>query len=110
MTRINKYVKRPWTPERKAHERRTTDNSSFYNSQAWRTYRRAFLYEHGLCVVCEDAGIFEVATVVDHIIPINEGGHKWERSNLQPLCHSCHAKKSGREAHTGKRFKGDGGC
>ena len=33
------------------------------------------------------------ATVVDHIIPIADGGHEWDRQNLQPLCAPCHAKK-----------------
>ena len=39
------------------------------------------------------------ARVVDHIKPINEGGARYDFTNLQGLCDSCHNKKSGREAH-----------
>jgi len=109
MTRITKHQPRPWQPERKAQARRRNDNNEFYNSQAWRKYRRAFIDNNPLCVVCDGSGLFVVGTVVDHIVPINEGGSKWDIANLQTLCDSCHAIKSGREAHTGRKRQGDGG-
>lgn len=34
------------------------------------------------------------ADVVDHIVPIKKGGAELDESNLQPLCHSCHNKKT----------------
>jgi 5-methylcytosine-specific restriction protein A len=35
------------------------------------------------------------ADVVDHIIPIEvDWSKRLDKSNLQPLCHSCHAKKT----------------
>ncbi|MBO5821073.1 MAG: HNH endonuclease [Alistipes sp.] len=42
------------------------------------------------------------ATIVDHITPINSGGARFDFTNLQGLCDTCHNKKSGREAHKKK--------
>jgi len=37
-----------------------------------------------------------VATEVDHIVPLSQGGpDEWD--NLQGLCHDCHAAKTARE-------------
>lgn len=35
--------------------------------------------------------------MVDHIVPLHEGGDSLDWSNLQPLCNRCHARKRGRE-------------
>lgn len=53
-----------------------------------------FIKENPLCVECES-----VAEVVDHIVSIRDGGDKLSWSNLQSMCHKCHNRKSGREAH-----------
>ena len=34
---------------------------------------------------------------MDHIKPVTKGGAKFDESNLQTLCNSCHATKSGQE-------------
>lgn len=62
----------------------------------WRKIRRMVLREEPLCVECEKAGRVTAANEVDHIIPLRQGGTH-ERSNLQPLCKSCHSKKTNRE-------------
>lgn len=50
-----------------------------------------------LCVLCLAEGRTTLATDVDHIVPRRQGGSD-EASNLQPLCHSHHSQKTGREA------------
>jgi 5-methylcytosine-specific restriction protein A len=78
---------------------RKIDNSVFYNSRAWRKNSKAFLAENPLCVECKAGGRVELATVSDHVTPINQGGDPWGWNNLQPLCTRHHAIKSGKEAH-----------
>ncbi len=56
----------------------------------WRALREAFLRKHPLCSHCKDP---TPATDVDHIVPLARGGtNDW--SNLQPLCHACHSRKT----------------
>ena len=69
----------------------------FYSSPAWRNKRHEFLTEHPLCITCG-----KPAEIVDHIIPIRQGGAPLEDRNLQPLCWSCHSRKSIQE---GSRYK-----
>jgi 5-methylcytosine-specific restriction endonuclease McrA len=37
--------------------------------------------------------VVAVGEIVDHIIPIEEGGEFMDTENLQTLCMSCHNKK-----------------
>lgn len=92
--------KRPYLPEKQMQEGRNYDASAFdYNSQRWRKDRRLHLQSYPLCAECERAGLVVAATVSDHVKPIRQGGDPWCWSNRQALCYSCHASKSGREAH-----------
>ena len=65
-----------------------------YNSR-WQKARARYLRAHPLCVECEKAGRFVKATVVDHKVP-HRGDKKlfWDEMNWQPLCKSCHDKKT----------------
>lgn len=60
---------------------------------AWRKASKAFLAAHPVCVSCDKS-----ATLVDHVT-----AHKgdrvlfWDRSNWQPMCASCHGRKTVRE-------------
>jgi 5-methylcytosine-specific restriction protein A len=58
-----------------------------------------------MCVECERNGEDRAANVVDHIIRINDGGSKLNRSNHQSLCKKCHDKKSASE---GAKYRGMG--
>ena len=49
-----------------------------------------------LCVMCSEAGRTEAATEWDHVVPLVDGGLDHE-SNLQGLCHPCHANKTAAE-------------
>lgn len=100
MTNRPNKVKRPWVRERKPFER-DRENDNFYNSRAWRRLRVNFLINNSLCVKCATLGLVSVATVVDHILPINKGGERLDIDNLQALCAKCHNSKSGSEAVRG---------
>jgi 5-methylcytosine-specific restriction protein A len=70
----------------------------FYQSRQWRMVRAAFLREHPLCVVCGARGVLAPAAVVDHVMPVKEGGARFAAANLQPLCVPCHNRKTARES------------
>ena len=65
-----------------------------YNRR-WQTARKSYLEAHPLCVQCAKQGKYVRATVVDHIVP-HRGDQKlfWDQNNWQPLCKSCHDKKT----------------
>lgn len=69
-----------------------------YHTTAWRALRESVLRDEPLCRECRDNGIIMVAQMVDHIHPVRLGGSFTNIDNLQPLCNSCHAKKSGKES------------
>ncbi len=99
MPTIKKTVRRPWIPERGFQEGRLHPNTKFYQSKAWRDLRAVKLEQSPLCEECARHGITTLAQVVDHIVPINKGGARLDMDNLQSLCHPCHNRKSGQEAH-----------
>lgn len=68
------------------------------SSSRWRKLRAAVLRDEPLCRTCG-----ALATEVDHIVPVAEGGEELQRDNLQPLCHPCHARKTHLESQRGKR-------
>lgn len=60
-----------------------------YNSR-WRKERRLFLIQHPACARCG-----KMATVVDHVVP-HKGSQTlfWDKKNWQPLCETCHNRKT----------------
>jgi 5-methylcytosine-specific restriction protein A len=70
----------------------------FYQSRQWRVVRAAFLREHPLCGLCSARGGLIPARVVDHVVPVKDGGTRYLASNLQALCVSCHNRKTARES------------
>lgn len=80
--------------ERRTHERRTED--TFYGSVDWKRLRAQVLAEEPNCRRCG-----KPSKVVDHIVPIRQGGDARDRRNLQGLCWPCHEAKSHAE---GSRF------
>lgn len=93
-----KKKNRPWLPERKPFQRHV-DNSSFYNGSKWRKVSRLHKEKHPLCVKCLEEGKSTAVEFTDHIVRIEDGGDKYDESNLQSLCAFHHNQKSGREAH-----------
>lgn len=66
---------------------------AIYYTKRWQSLRKRVLKENWMCEVC---GI-HLATQVDHIIPMEQGGPEYDRDNLQGLCNRCHGIKTARE-------------
>lgn len=66
----------------------------------WERLRMMVLRREPLCRICKMLGKYEFATEVDHIIPKARGGDD-SFDNLQPLCKSCHSRKTAREQRGG---------
>jgi 5-methylcytosine-specific restriction protein A len=85
--------------------RRPTANARGYTYQ-WQKRRAAFLERFRWCeaawrgVVCGAP-----ATNVDHIIPKSAGGPD-DELNWQPLCASCHSRKTARQSLGWGRARG----
>lgn len=80
---------------RRAYSGRTHRNRDVYDRKRWRRLRRAVLLAQPLC------RCGELATEADHIVPIDQGGAKWARANLQGLCKACHSRKTMAEREDG---------
>ena len=83
----------PYLPkyQKKKNKKRWSrnDDHAFYNSAAWRKFSKAYKVDNPFCVECG-----KLAEVTDHIVPINDGGGKWDWDNLQSLCKSCNGRKT----------------
>lgn len=55
--------------------------------------REQVLRAQPLCPLCKAKGRIELASEVDHIIPLHKGGTD-APANLQGLCAECHAHKT----------------
>lgn len=51
----------------------------------WTTIRRRQLTAYPLCARCG-----AVATEVHHRVPVQQGGHRYDYSNLESICEPCH--------------------
>ncbi len=67
----------------------------FYNSSSWRRLREYVRHRNPLCAECLKHGIITQGVIVDHIVPISDGGAMMDIKNLQVLCSACHNKKHG---------------
>jgi 5-methylcytosine-specific restriction protein A len=74
-------------PHARDRERTTHPNKQVYNRARWRNTRRKQLHREPLCRQCG-----RIATDVDHITPIEQGGKVWDMANLRSLCKSCHSR------------------
>lgn len=60
--------------------------------------RERRLRDEPLCRHCKSAGIVRLATVPDHIVPLDKGGSDQD-DNIQCLCEPCHRVKTLSEDH-----------
>jgi 5-methylcytosine-specific restriction endonuclease McrA len=64
----------------------------FYNSSEWREARLLSIALHAYrCAHCGDR---PGRLFVDHIVELRDGGDRLNQDNLEPLCGSCHMKKT----------------
>lgn len=94
-----KGVKLPWLKSSNAAPQsgRKNPNQHFYNSQQWRKTAKQYRQLNPLCEVSKHFKETVAAQMVDHLIPINQGGAKYDPRNLMSMCHKLHNKKSGKE-------------
>ncbi|NDU96867.1 HNH endonuclease [Spirosoma terrae] len=96
-------VTRPWIQSKTTKPKVDTNaNRDVYNTRRHQKERAAYLKDNPLCAECQKTGKVTPATVFDHITPINQGGDKWDLSNKQGLCSSCHARK--RQSERSRKF------
>lgn len=96
----------PTSPERgprrprvtRPRDRRPNSSQRGYGYR-WQRYARGFLSQFPLCVHCERAGRTTAAAAVDHIQRVTGPTDPlfWRRENHQPLCWSCHSRKTATE-------------
>lgn len=67
-----------------------------YDTKAWRDYSLQLRTENNICAKTGNEYLPKML-VVDHIIPVNEGGSFWDKRNHQVLSLSEHSRKSMRE-------------
>lgn len=96
--------KKPWHQTKKEMHERVKDMRWFYNDRRWRKFSKRFKAKNTLCASCKEKGFYVPTKVTDHIKTYEEEPKGFDLDNLQdkymqPLCTSCHNKKSGREAH-----------
>lgn len=72
----------PWKPASVGRQRTPYD-------ERWKRIRAQTLQSEPLCRLCLAGGKTVPATVVDHIVPLADGGTH-DSGNLQPLCKRCH--------------------
>ena len=74
---------------------------SLYDSILWRKIRKAFLKKYPVCFICG-----KPATIADHIIP-HRGDLSlfYNEENLQPMCQSCHSRKTMTENNNFNKVK-----
>ena len=95
-------MKRSWKPERVAQSR-AVNMDWFYNDRRWRNFSKRFKEDNPLCIKCAERGETSQTKYADHKKRLRDG-HGADLDNLkdkdfQPLCDTCHASKSGKEAH-----------
>jgi 5-methylcytosine-specific restriction enzyme A len=69
-----------------------------YSTQRWQRLRLHKLRQQPLCEACLQVGEIEPATVVDHRVPITQGGDSFPAlDRLASLCESHHNAKTAAE-------------
>src|SRR5579875_1851081 len=88
----NAYCSEHTQVKRSYDMNRESSSKRGYNHR-WRVARKHYLMRNHTCVSCG-----QLATVIDHIIP-HRGNQSlfWDMNNWQPLCKSCHDRKTATE-------------
>jgi len=85
------------------HTMNRPEYRKMYDKGVWKRLRLRVLYNNPFCVYCLKRGIQRPATDVDHIIDHRGDSELFHSlSNLQGLCHECHAIKTVNETNRKK--------
>lgn len=77
-----------------------------YKTAQWQRLRLRVLKAQPLCPACEARGRLVLASVVDHIQPHRgDAALAFDPANLQPLCASCHSRKTAGESWHAKETR-----
>lgn len=72
------------------------------SSARWKAVRAQVLRNEPLCRMCVAAGRTELATQVDHVVPVRvRPDLAYDQGNCQPLCGPCHGLKTAAERASG---------
>jgi 5-methylcytosine-specific restriction endonuclease McrA len=66
-----------------------------YCSRSHRAWRQAVLTRDAFA--CVDCGRIDQANHADHVVPISQGGERYDVANGACRCAACHARKTVRE-------------
>ena len=72
--------------------RRSKRVANPYDTIEWK-HRRAELKDDTPCCLCIRFGVYERATVADHVVPHANSGEDFHAAALQALCFDCHKIK-----------------
>lgn len=76
-------------------KKRDPNSAKIYKSHRWKKVRNLIMRrDGGLCQQCKRDGRITLASVVDHIEELKDGGDPYALENLEALCHSCHTRKT----------------
>lgn len=80
-------------------------HQAWRDTPQWRATRKAALERDGhRCVACGRGRADGTRLHVDHIVRADDGGERYDLTNCQTLCSTCHSRKTGREtAYDNKR-------
>lgn len=96
-------------PKRQHISKTSEFANEIHASSRWRKTSQLYREAHPICEACikaneragkgldERAGMINLATSVDHIVPLFLGGDPFNWNNLQSLCDYHHSLKSQRE-------------
>lgn len=89
------YVHEP--PKKPQSDWGGKQSSAFYRTAPWRKCRAYYFNQNPVCEICKEYGMTTPMDIVDHIVPIKQGGAPFDHENLQSLCDKHHNQKTRNE-------------
>jgi len=80
--------------QQKEYNRTKRTGHEFYKTKEWKKLRAWYVKANPLCVFCKAEGRATPVKIVDHIMPIKQGGAPLSVENLQSTCVAHHNKKT----------------
>ena len=96
---------RPWI-EKKSKFGKLSEQHRFYNSRTWMNFRAMYWANHPReCQYKYPDGHLcgKFANILDHIVPLQDGGAPLSESNMQGLCYRHHQVKHNKQRNEVQR-------